>query len=262
MSQQGVEGVGMTFSIKSFTGQFAWLSNFYTSVILIDELTYPTVEHAFQAAKTLNLIEREAIRDARSPGVAKRMGRHVQLRTNWETIKFDVMKNCLRAKFSVEPLRQLLLDTDNAHLEEGNTWGDTCWGTVNGHGANYLGRLLMEVRTELRSKDAGTIQPCDEYPLKSGDVEILFADAVRGWTVDNADSYDYKPMAFFYSKELAEAFADFLHSDHCPEDLRTSTDFAITPAFAPRILTANDMRDEQAVAAMVTLYGGSAKDWQ
>lgn len=85
-----------------------------------------------------------------SPSVAKKLGRRVALRKDWESVKFSIMKDLVKAKFTQNPdLAEKLLATDNAHLEEGNTWGDRIWGTVNGTGANKLGIILMQVRDEL-----------------------------------------------------------------------------------------------------------------
>ena len=144
--------------IKEFDGKFAFLSNFYPSSIHQDGITYPTVEHYFQAMKTLNIEQREAIAAAATPGIAKRMGRKVNLRPDWETIKVDVMRTGLRLKFSNCELAQKLLATCNEYLIEGNTWHDNCWGDcscprcASTTGRNLLGQLLMEVREEVHSE--------------------------------------------------------------------------------------------------------------
>ena len=84
--------------------------------------------------------------------MAKRKGRHVQLRHDWEQIKFTVMYEIVKAKFTKnEDLKIKLLATKDEYLEEGNTWGDKIWGTVNGKGQNNLGKILMRVREELKN---------------------------------------------------------------------------------------------------------------
>ena len=84
---------------------------------------------------------------------AKSEGRQLPLRADWETAKFVVMEEVVRDKFTRNAeLRQKLLDTGDAYLEEGNTWGDKIWGTVNGEGENRLGKILMKIREELRRK--------------------------------------------------------------------------------------------------------------
>lgn len=137
--------------IESFQGEYRFLSNFWHVYVRYDGELYPTVEHAYQAAKTLNPEFRKAIAYA-TTGEAKRMGRQVPMRPDWDSIKIDVMRDLLRQKFTEEPeLRELLLATGDAELIEGNTWGDYFWGVCNGEGQNNLGKLLMEIRDGLRS---------------------------------------------------------------------------------------------------------------
>lgn len=115
-------------------------------------IVYPSVENAFQAAKTLNNAERLQFTNVK-PGIAKRLGRKVALRHDWEKVKVDIMKELLRKKFSQEPLKSKLLETGDRELEEGNRWNDRFWGICppgSGMGKNILGRLIMEIRGELR----------------------------------------------------------------------------------------------------------------
>lgn len=137
--------------IESFTGPFRFLSNFFPCDIDFSGYTYPTLEHAFQAAKTNDLSARKVILQAISPGKAKYAGRRVLLRSDWEEVKQDIMLSLLRKKFSDDGLKGMLLDTGNRKLIEGNNWGDTYWGVYNGTGDNFLGKLLMQVREEARS---------------------------------------------------------------------------------------------------------------
>lgn len=140
-------------SITSFTGTYDYLSNFTCCRhgIVLDGMTYDTVEHAFQAAKTLDFGKRWEIRAAHTPGMAKLLGRRVKLRPDWEEIKIDVMLDLLRQKFAPgTALAKLLAGTGDAELIEGNDWGDTFWGVCRGKGENVLGLLLMTVRQELR----------------------------------------------------------------------------------------------------------------
>lgn len=137
--------------ITSFQGEYRFLSNFYPSMVVFEGITYPTAEHAYQSAKTTDLTERRRIASLPTPADAKRAGRALKYRSDWETVKFEVMAVCVRDKFARNPeLRAKLLATGNLYLEEGNTWGDTIWGTVNGQGENRLGKILMQVRAELR----------------------------------------------------------------------------------------------------------------
>jgi len=136
-------------AITSFREQFAFLSNFYPARVVLDGTIYPTVEHAYQAAKTLVRAERDGILDANTPGKAKLLGRKATLRPNWDTIKVTIMRNLIAQKFADPKLRKLLLITGNDRLVEGNTWGDTFWGVCNGQGQNMLGQLLMAERSKI-----------------------------------------------------------------------------------------------------------------
>jgi len=136
--------------IDRFNGEYVFLSNFYSSPIIVDRIKYPTVEHAFQAAKTLNWQEKQLIAYARAPGQAKRMGCKLSLRSDWEEIKIDVMLELVRLKFADSNLRTKFLATGDAELIERNTWGDKFWGVCQGEGQNQLGKILMKVREECR----------------------------------------------------------------------------------------------------------------
>ena len=136
--------------IDSFHGEYAFLSNYYYSPIFYDGILYPTVEHAFQAAKTTVFIQRIIIANKKTPGQAKCAGRKVTLRDNWDDIKLYIMKELIILKFTNPKLKSALLNTKDAELIERNTWNDTYWGICNGIGKNHLGKILMEVREMLR----------------------------------------------------------------------------------------------------------------
>jgi ribA/ribD-fused uncharacterized protein len=136
--------------VESFRGEWTFLSNFYPSPVYYRTVLYPTVEHAYQAAKTLSLVDRERIRLARTPGEAKRLGRRVKVRPGWALMQVDVMRHLLEQKFTDYPtLRKALLSTGDAPLVEGNAWGDRFWGVCAGQGENHLGRLIMAIRSTL-----------------------------------------------------------------------------------------------------------------
>jgi ribA/ribD-fused uncharacterized protein len=146
----------MKKQITSFSGDYEFLSNFYESKITYEGITYPTLEHAFQAAKTLDKNERLEVSKQMTPGEAKHMGRKLHLRPDWEDIKIDVMEELLAMKFVyASTLCDLLVKTGDAELIEGNTWNDKFWGECKGEGLNWLGKLLMKRRKhlqELRSR--------------------------------------------------------------------------------------------------------------
>jgi ribA/ribD-fused uncharacterized protein len=135
--------------IREFQGEYRWLSNFTPCKVELDDVVYDSTEHAYQAAKTVIPKEREGFIGI-TAGQAKRLGRKITMRENWELVKLDIMEDLTRQKYSVEPLRSKLLATGACEIQEGNTWGDTFWGICNGRGENHLGKLIMKVRAELR----------------------------------------------------------------------------------------------------------------
>lgn len=136
--------------ICGFFNEYRFLSNFYEVPVQYNGLLFRSSEAAFQAQKCperanefLNL----------SPDEAKRMGRKINIRSDWESVKDTVMYEIVLAKFSQnEALKKKLIDTGDAFLAEENWWGDKYWGTVNGVGRNQLGKTLMKVRMELIGK--------------------------------------------------------------------------------------------------------------
>ena len=141
----------MSEKIMMFRGEYAFLSNMYEAAFIWDNRSYRNSEAAFQSAKSLD----PAVRDGFSSlaGVtAKRAGRKVALRADWELVKNEIMEDVVRAKFSQNPdLLKKLLDTGTKELAEGNNWHDTYWGVdlATGKGQNHLGRILMHIREEL-----------------------------------------------------------------------------------------------------------------
>lgn len=147
--------------IKRFEGKYKYLSNFWNAPVMFEGDMYLNNEAAFQAAKIADREERlnvKAWQDGEvvlftemNPSIAKRTGRHVQLREDWEEVKEDVMYTICLDKFTRnKDLRDRLLSTGNQLLVEGNNWGDRVWGQVNGVGENRLGKILMRIRGELK----------------------------------------------------------------------------------------------------------------
>jgi ribA/ribD-fused uncharacterized protein len=138
--------------IDSFEGPHEFLSNFHHSPIRYNGSDFATAEHAFQASKAKNATHREQIRTAKTPGEAKRLGKKADLRPDWDSIKIRVMTEVLRKKFAPgTQLAQDLSATGEAELIEGNTWNDRFWGVCKGTGQNHLGKILMQIRAELKS---------------------------------------------------------------------------------------------------------------
>lgn len=139
--------------IDNFNGDFEFLSNFADSPFTHDGIVYPTNEHFYQAMKSLSRKERKRIAALHTAGQSKRAGRKLDMRKDWESVKIDVMREGLRLKFAEgSVLADMLVATDPATLVEGNHWGDKFWGVDNktGQGKNWLGKLLMERRNELK----------------------------------------------------------------------------------------------------------------
>jgi N-glycosidase YbiA len=152
--------------ITKFEGRYSFLSNFYPSVIEHQGIKYPTVEHYYVAMKVNNeqLINgmyytvgdfREMIAKVETPGLVKKIGRKVKLRNNWDSYKFEVMNWAVREKFKDVNLAQMLIDTGEQELIEGNWWHDNLFGSCicnkcSNNGKNHLGKILMQVRNELR----------------------------------------------------------------------------------------------------------------
>lgn len=131
--------------ICKFKGDYFFLSNFYEKPVTYKGLTYDSTEAAFQAAKCKDESLKEKFCNLR-PGEAKRLGRQVELRDNWEMIKLKVMYEILEIKFKDSDLRTKLVCTEDWELIEGNSWGDTFWGVCKGKGENHLGKILMSLR--------------------------------------------------------------------------------------------------------------------
>ncbi len=137
--------------IESFDEEFRFLSNFYPTTVIHDGQVWSSAEHAYQAAKTNIKTQKEAIHRLPSARDAKKMGKLVDVRPDWDDVKVDIMYEIVHDKFHRNRhLGQLLLATEDAELVEGNWWGDTFWGVCKGEGLNNLGKILMRVREELK----------------------------------------------------------------------------------------------------------------
>ena len=140
-------------SILEFRGKYRFLSNFYPCMINMDGMEYPSTEHAFQAAKTLDHEVRDTIRLIDKAWEVRKYGRDkskVKLRDGWNSMRIEVMEVLVTQKFNCHiDLRKKLLATGDEELIEGNWWGDDFWGVCRGKGENNLGKILMRVRSKL-----------------------------------------------------------------------------------------------------------------
>ena len=155
-NNDATKGPAMTGTINFYRtdDEYGDFSNFAPFPITLKGKIWPTSEHYFQAQKFAGTEHEEAIRLEKSPMIAARMGRDRKkpLRTDWETVKDEIMREAVRAKFVQNAeLREHLLATGGAEIVE-HTTNDAYWGDGgDGSGKNMLGRILMEIRQEIRN---------------------------------------------------------------------------------------------------------------
>ena len=144
--------------IKEFKGRYRFLSNFYTCDVEYEGMTYPSTEHAFQAAKFSDIEKRKQIQRCSTANQAKNLGQDpVGFRADWHKVRIHIMHKIVKAKFMQHPnLKEALHATENQQLQEGNLWHDSFWGVDlrTGKGSNKLGKLLMLIRRQFREEDA------------------------------------------------------------------------------------------------------------
>ena len=152
--------------IQKFEGRYGFLSNFYPCEIVHQGIVYPSVEHFYVAMKCngpqyLNGVQytpidfREMIASVGHPGTVKKLGKKISVRKDWDVKKIELMNWAVREKFRDEKLAEMLIETGDVQIIEGNAWHDTYWGVCScdkcaGKGQNHLGNILMKVREELR----------------------------------------------------------------------------------------------------------------
>ncbi len=140
--------------IGPFQGEWRWLSNFWPASVVLEGVEFPSVEHAYVAAKSLDPEFRSRVLAEPKPGRVKRLGRGVVLRPDWDEVKLSIMADLVEQKFSRhEDLRLKLLASGEEEIVEVNSWGDRFWGVCDGVGENHLGRILMEVRNRARRRE-------------------------------------------------------------------------------------------------------------
>jgi len=138
--------------IMEFRGNYAFLSNMWLCAFEYEGLIWNSSEAAYQAMKDGTRHYWRIVRDM-TAGDAKRYGRRIKIRKDWDDIKIRIMTDIVFCKFSQNNyLKIMLLDTGDRLIVEGNRWGDQFWGVSNGHGRNELGRILMYARDILRHK--------------------------------------------------------------------------------------------------------------
>lgn len=158
--------------IKSFQGEYRWLSNFWLHPITVFGYECKSVEHGYQAMSTFDEATRQKILSFSTAAEAKeeRKREGFSLRKDWAEKKLSVMRSLIAEKFSMETNHELaykLYLTRPYKIIEGNTWGDNYWGEFNGQGANNLGQLHMERRSYI-SKILNAIKIREKPKFLSG----------------------------------------------------------------------------------------------
>ena len=168
--------------VASFRGRYAFLSNFHPAPVQMDEHLAPTSEHAYQMMKCANDEEAKWILSSPNPVAAKKRSKKVKVRAGWDGQRVGVMLDILRKKFAPgSALATKLLATGDAILEEGNRWGDRFWGVCKGTGENHLGKLLMQVRSELVARAPSTgHSPTPEEPSVAAPRRTLEEATING----------------------------------------------------------------------------------
>lgn len=148
-----------------FKNEYEFLSNFYPCK------DGTTVEHRYQAAKASTPYEYEIIMKAPTAGRAKRLGKQIKMRKDWNAIKYEVMRSLVFYKFLSDPELGEKLCKIKEDIVEDNTWHDQEWGNClcdeckEIEGKNCLGEILMEVRSII--KNSKTSEMADVFDINS-----------------------------------------------------------------------------------------------
>jgi ribA/ribD-fused uncharacterized protein len=137
--------------IESFNEENGFLSNFSLVNVTYNNISFPSVENAYQAAKCKYTEDMNEFVNI-SSGKAKRKGKLVAIRDDWEDVKISIMEDLIRQKFNQEPYKTKLINTGDVEIQEGNNWGDKFWGICikTKIGENNLGKLIMKIREEIK----------------------------------------------------------------------------------------------------------------
>ena len=139
-----------------FRGSFDFMSNMYNCTIMYNGCKYSCVESAFQAQKCADEVEKKLFNHI-DGFLAKKYGKKVSLRKDWNKVRVPIMEEIVRAKFSQHPDLANKIAKVEGVIQEDNSWHDTFWGVCNGEGANNLGKILMKIRDELNSSSSVNI---------------------------------------------------------------------------------------------------------
>lgn len=145
-----VQAIETDTGIYGLFGKYRPLSNFHQEGFFVNGIHFHTSEAAYMAQKTFHMPEVYALSECSTGLEAKRLGQQVTLRSDWEEVKYSKMLKVLREKFKQSVFcRDLLLSTGSKYIEESNWWNDNYWGKCHAYGLNNLGKILMQIRTEI-----------------------------------------------------------------------------------------------------------------
>lgn len=137
--------------IDEFKGEYEFLSNFFPCQFVFFGVHYVSAEHAYHAQKCIYVKDLYKIVSAKDAARAKKIGRKIKCRKDWDEVKDGLMEQIVLMKFlGNHYLANKLKETYPAKLIEGNWWGDTYWGKCKGKGKNKLGKILMKVREHFK----------------------------------------------------------------------------------------------------------------
>lgn len=147
--------------IDKFYGNYLWLSNFSVCRIEYGGYVYKSVQSAYKAQKFEGtLLQKDRIKKIYTKiqaNQAKVLGTILPARSDWEEVRIDIMKELLRIKFNQFPFKEQLLETGDEELIQGNYWHDITFGKCycqehKGEGQNILGKLIMQIREQLKQE--------------------------------------------------------------------------------------------------------------
>jgi len=148
----------MTIYFYKVNEPYGCFSNFSPHSICMQGKDWQTVEHYYQAQKFIGTKDEEVspiIQAAPTPEEAAALGRDRtrQVRADWEYVKTEVMRQAVLKKFMTHPdIQAILIATDDLLIVE-NSPKDYYWGCGKDKtGDNHLGKILMSVRQQLKSK--------------------------------------------------------------------------------------------------------------
>ncbi len=141
--------------IERFRGKYGFLSNFAEVDVTMDGLVFPSVEHAYIAAKSDDMEWKKLCAEGTyEAGALKKISKGIEIVDDWDNKRRTVMIDLLYQKYNQEPYLSMLLDTGDEEIQEGNYWNDKYWGVClkTNEGENILGKIIMHIRNDMKLK--------------------------------------------------------------------------------------------------------------